>query len=181
MLTLEVGRAWSGGVLGGLAPLVAEGRALYCVDGANCFDPYAFSHHARLHGAVPEELLDRVFVTRAFTIHQLLAVTAEMLPALAGEEPRPVLVVLGLEQLFLEETLPMAERRRVLSDVMRNLAAVRDGGISLLVTFDPPQANRGWWKPMIDVGDIRGALLPDVAGQLVAKKPRVQVYQRARR
>lgn len=166
ILTLEVARSWTSEVLGGLAPLVlGEGRTLYCADGANCFDPYAFSLHARQRGFDPSVTLDRVFLTRCFTIHQLEAVAGEMLRPLARLDPPPLVAVLGLDHLFLEETLPLGERRQVLGRVLGHIAAMRAEGAMVLVTHDPPRAGRGWWRSMVrQVGDVhaavRGGALP---------------------
>jgi hypothetical protein len=144
-------------VLGGLAPLVVEGRELWCVDGGNCFDPVAFSTHARRHGIDPEAVLDRIRITRAFTIHQLEAVVTEMLPPLVERDPRPLVAVLGLDHLFLEESLPLRERRQVLGHIAGTLRDLRARGMMLLVTHDPPRERGAWWKPLIDrLGDCRG-------------------------
>jgi len=152
---LEASRRATPVVLGALAPLFLEGdRRLYVADGANCFDPYAFSHEARRRG-VGEDVLDRVFVTRCFTIHQLAAVTAELMPPLLGENPPAAMAVLGLDHLFLEESLRAAERSRVLARVMADLAGLRGGGARLLVTHEAPPRGQGWWRPMLEFGDVR--------------------------
>ncbi|MCB2154624.1 hypothetical protein KQI84_07030 [bacterium] len=157
-------------VLGGLAPQVLEGeRELYCVDGGNSFDPYVFSTYARRRGVDPALALDRVFVTRTFTIHQLEAVAAQLLPPLAGRRPQPIGAVLGIEHLFLEESLALRERRQVLERIAGHLTRLRREGMMILLTHDPPMEGRGWWRPVIDrLADFRGTVhrtpegLPDV-------------------
>lgn len=155
ILAVEVSGSLGSEVLGGLAPLVRRGQPLYCVDGGNRFDPYVFSLHARRKGCDAEALLDRVFVTRAFTIHQLAAVVGEMLPPLVAPEPPPLLAVLGLDHLFLEETLPVAERRLVLRGVLAGLQRMRALGTALLVTYERPAREEAWWRPMLELGDIQ--------------------------
>src|SRR5690606_5541175 len=119
ILALQIQRRLLSQMLGGLAPLILEGeRTLYCADSMNAFDPYAFSTYARRRGFDPGPALDRIFVTRSFTIHQLEAVAAEMLLPLAHLEPRPLVALLGLDHLFLEETLPLRERRQVLERIL---------------------------------------------------------------
>lgn len=165
LMALEVPRAWSSSVLGGLAPQVMgqggrDARPLYCADGANCFDPYAFGTAARRRGHDATEILDRVFVTRAFTIHQLEAVAAGMLAPLAHDPRhqsaacRPLVVVLGIEHLFLEQSLPRAERQRVLGRVLGHLRAMVDAGLTAIATHEPPRtdaraAEPAWWMPAI--------------------------------
>jgi hypothetical protein len=148
-------------VLGRLAPMLVAGeQRLYVVDGANGFTPYVFSREARRRG-LREDVLDRVFVTRAFTIHQLAAVTERMLPDLLRPgEPPPAIAVLGLDHLFLEESLRVAERTRVLTAVMADLQGLSRGGAHLLVTHERLPEEQTWWKPLREFGDVRARALP---------------------
>jgi len=147
-------------VLGALAPLFFTGEArLYLVDGANSFNPYVFAREARRRG-LREDVLDRVFVTRAFTIHQISAVTAEMMPPLLREQPGAVFGVLGLDHLFLEESLRVKERSRLLGGVVADLGRLRSGGARLVLTHEPPPRGQNWWKPMLEFGDVRGRVRP---------------------
>ena len=164
-LVLEASRRATPMVLGALAPLfLPEEARLYLVDGVNAFDPYVFVREARRRG-LREDVLDRVFVTRAFTIHQLAAVTAEMMPPVLRGEPGAVFGVLGLDHLFLEESLRGAERARVLRGIVADLECLRSAGARLLVTHEPPPAGQMWWKPMLDFGDIRCRALAEVNGE----------------
>ena len=165
ILVLVAGRAWASKVLGGLAPLVLAGRELRCVDGGNCFDPYALSAHARLRGVDPALMLERVFLTRAFTIHQLEAVVTQMLPPLSARDPRPLVAVLGLDRLFLEESLPLRERRQVLERVVEALRQLRADGMTLLVTHSPLRGRPAWWHPLIGgLADCRGTVREGAGG-----------------
>ena len=166
LLALQVSRAWTSEVLGGLAPgLLAAGSSLFCVDGGNSFDPYAFSTFARRAAREERDLLRRVRVTRAFTIHQLEAAAREMLEPLAALRPRPFVALLGLDHLFLEETLPLAERRRVLARVLASLHRMREAGLSIVATHDPPLDGRGWWKPLVDAqADAHGTVTREDTG-----------------
>lgn len=148
-LTVQAARQVTPLILGGLAPLVLAGGKLLCVDAGNAFDPCAFSVQARRRGVEPEAVLDRILVTRAFTIHQLEAVVCEGLPP-SPLPAGPVLVtVLGLDHLFLEETLPLWERRQVLGRILARLRQMPMEGLMLLVTHGPPRERSAWWQPLI--------------------------------
>jgi len=107
--TLQVARSSTPRVLAQLTSWVFAGRRLYCVDGCNRFDPYVFSALARGRGLDPETVLARIFVTRCFTIHQMEAVAAEMFEGLLTQRPEPLVAVLGLDFLFLEESVSLSE------------------------------------------------------------------------
>lgn len=143
---VQVPRSRTACVLGLLAPLVQEGHPLYCADGGNHFDPYAFGQFTRQRGQDPEPLLERVFVSRAFTIHQIHAVVAELLPPLVhAPPPRPLVAVLAIDNLFLEESLPQSERRFVFGDLLDQLEELNGKGLPILVTCDPPSRSSTWW------------------------------------
>jgi len=168
---LQIERSWTSRLLGDIASAMLDAARqagegdclLYCVDAANCFDPYAMSLRARRDGVAPEALLERVRVTRCFTIHQLAAVAAEMLPPLARRRPSAAIVVLGVDELFREESLPWRERARVLAKVARSMGSLPPGA-RLLATHDAPPPDEPWWRPMLEFGDWRGALVRDDGG-----------------
>jgi hypothetical protein len=142
-------------ILGSLAPVfLPEERRLYVVDAGNRFDPYVFAREARRRG-LREDVLDRVFVTRCFTIHQLAAVTRRMLPPLLRGTSPPAFAVLGLDHLFLEESLRATERARVLGGVVADLERPCRHGARLLVTHGSVPTGQPWWRPMLEFGDVR--------------------------
>jgi hypothetical protein len=124
-------------LLAGLARLVGPGREIYCADACNRFDPYRFSDWARRSGQDPTDVLSRVFVSRAFTIHQMAALARELVPTLAARRPRPLVVVLGTESLFLDEQIPLFERQHHFRLTMASLVELRAAGVSLVATMTP--------------------------------------------
>jgi hypothetical protein len=160
-LAIQAPRRATPMLLAKLAPVfLPPGRRLFVADGANSFDPYAFAIEARRRG-LREDVLDRVFVTRCFTIHQLAAVTAGMMRPLPRQVPGAAIVVLGLDHLFLEESLRAQERARVLRGVLGDLAAMQGEGARLMVTHEPVPAREAWWRPLAEFGDLRLEVFPD--------------------
>ncbi|MEQ8820241.1 MAG: hypothetical protein RLY93_08345 [Sumerlaeia bacterium] len=156
--SLQISRGLSSRLLRDLAPLVRPPEsALYCVDAVNAFDPYAFVQAARLWKADPDEVLGRVWITRTFTIHQLCAVAEDMVPALfaEGAGPPPAFVLLGLDHLFREESLPERERALVLNRVLAALEGL-PAEAELLMTYEPPPTHEPFWLPLRAFGGVRG-------------------------
>ena len=58
---------------------IAREKPVVFLDGANSFDPFLISKIARRAGLVPEELLGRIHISRAFTCHQMAALVVERL------------------------------------------------------------------------------------------------------
>ena len=104
------------------------------VDAANAFDPYRLVREARGRGIGRAAALCRVRVARAFTSHQLVRLLQEELP---GElEPLSLVLVLGPVTLFYDEQIPLAERRRLFTDMVAILATYKSTAPLLLL--QPP-------------------------------------------
>lgn len=183
-LALELRRWGTSTVLGGIGRMLLEEGRFYCVDAANTFDPYAFSRRARAAGIPGDEILDRVLVTRTFTIHQLHAVVAEMLPPLVHGTPADdacgaaapgcLIGILGLDHLFLEESLGWRERARTLAQVMGMLGQLRQEGARMLVTYEAPAKPASWWRPMLEFGDAAGRVIEGKDGEITIEVRRMR-------
>ena len=145
LLAVETARGHLSALQSRLAMLpTTEGRDIYVLDAANRFDAYAFSH------AIPPPPLERIFISRAFTIHQLEAAAAQLLPGLVLLSPRPFFLVLGIEHLFKEETLPQWEKIHTLKKTLNTLSQMTREKLPIVVTHEPPQdPRRDWWASII--------------------------------
>ena len=100
-----VPRGKTGHLIAALGPYLTEGRTLYCLDGGNVFNPYRLSACARGEGIDPGRILNQVFVSRAYTCHQLLEAARVMLPSLLDQKPEPIVILLGLIGFFTTRIL----------------------------------------------------------------------------
>ncbi len=132
---------------------VARGARVLVVDAANAFDPYRLVREARGRGISRAAALSRVRVARAFTSHQLVRLLKEELP---GElEPLSLVLVLGPVSLFYDEQIPLAERRRLFTNMVDILAAYKARAPLLLLQPPLPKgaANRRFGRllaPLLD-------------------------------
>jgi hypothetical protein len=104
------------------------------VDAANAFDPYRLVREARGRGISWAAALSRVQVARAFTSHQLVRLLKEELTRQL--EPQSLVLVLGPVSLFYDEQIPLAERRRLFTDMVAILAACK--ATAPLLLLQPP-------------------------------------------
>lgn len=166
-------------VLTGVARLLVGNRVIYCADGCNRFDPYRFSQWARRSGLDPGEVLGRVYISRAFTIHQMAALATEEFPRLVGNgtDP-PLLVILGLEELFLDEQISRFEREHHFCRTLRALEKLRRCGGSLLVTVgsDGDRERRGrampWIRRLARSAEVMARLRTLAGGTLLFEQTR---------
>jgi hypothetical protein len=125
------------------------------VDAANAFDPYRLVREARGRGIFRAAALSGVRVARAFTSHQLVRLLKEELP---GElEPLSLVLVLGPVSLFYDEQIPLAERRRLFTNMVDILAAYK--ATAPLLLLQPPRprgaANRRFGDLLTPLLDYR--------------------------
>lgn len=113
---------------------VARGARVLVVDAANAFDPYRLVREARNRGLSRAAALSGVRVARAFTSHQLVRLLKEELP---GElESLSLVLVLGPVSLFYDEQIPLAERRRLFTNMVDILVTYKARAPLLLL--QPP-------------------------------------------
>ena len=160
-------------VLAGVARLLGTNRRIYCADGCNRFDPYRFSQWARSMGLDPTAVLSRVYISRAFTIHQMAALATEELPRLSTDPEPPLVVLLGIETLFLDEQVPHFEREHLFRRTLGALSDLRCRGFSLLATVSPEDrsaaarrvpSGRPWRQLLTRSADVMTRLRPFGAG-----------------
>jgi hypothetical protein len=117
-------------------------RVLY-LDGANAFDPYIPTRMAREAGLDPRPVLNRLFVSRAFTCHQFETLVADRLEgAIRGYRPGLV-VISGWGHLFHDENVPRREAMRLLESTVAAVRRLAERGTPLLATHaDGPDLPR---------------------------------------
>jgi hypothetical protein len=114
------------------AARLAQAGPLRVVDGGNRFNVYLLARLAgRLQRAALHETLQRVRFARAFTCFQMAALL-EQIPAI----PDPTLVIDFLNT-FYDESVPLAERRRVLEACLGQLRRLSHPA-AVVVSVRPP-------------------------------------------
>jgi hypothetical protein len=123
-----------------VASLLASGQHVVFIDSANAFDPFLISEVATGWGRRPEELLDRIHVSRTFTVHQLEALITERLSDALKTYTSRVLVASGFLNNLYDEDVELREVWRIFREATAHLRALADSGALVLVVCPNPGA-----------------------------------------
>lgn len=118
--------------LGGL-----ESNAIF-IDGGNNFRLYKVSRLARLYGLRPRDVLQRIFISRAFTAHQMTSIVLEKLEETVAESNAKLVILSDFEELYLDKDVRPDESKEVFSQVTSYLASFAEqNSIIILATCSP--------------------------------------------
>ncbi len=123
--------------LGGL------GSNVVFVDGGNTFRLYKIARLAQLHQLNPQEALERIFISRAFTAYQLTALVMEKLEETVSRYNAKLVVISDIAGFFLDTDIPNEEAERVYSQIVSYLAAfAKKHNIILVATYLPYESSK---------------------------------------
>ncbi len=108
------------------------------VDGGNTFRLYHVARLAQLHQLNPREVLDRIFISRAFTAHQMAMLVMDKLKETVNRVNAKLAIISDVEGLFLDEDINDEEAKRVFSHVTAYLSKFAEENQLTLITTCPP-------------------------------------------
>ena len=121
-----------------IASLLASGQHVVFIDSANAFNPFLIAEVATQLNRPPEELLDRIHVSRTFTVHQLEALITERIATALTTYASRVLVASGFLDNLYDEDVELREAWRVFRKATAHLRALADTGSLVLVVCPAP-------------------------------------------
>lgn len=181
VLSLAMPAQRTGDLFSGLAPLLVAGVRIYCVDGGNVFNPAKLIVRLRQCGCDPMPFMQRqLFISRAFTCHQLAAATEELIGPLIDHDDPTLALILGIDRLFLDEDLPLYERRYFFSRVVEQARDFGRRGLPILITCGSDNGLRpGAPNPWLAHLRARTRLADDLAGAIeTMTRPRAPLSER---
>jgi len=123
--------------LGGLSSSVVF------IDGGNSFRLYKIARLAQLNQLDPEEVLGRIFVSRAFTAYQLTSLIMEKLEQTISRYNAKLVVISDIAGFFLDNDVPQEEAQRIYSQIVSYLSNLaRKLGIIIIATYLPYTDNK---------------------------------------
>ncbi len=118
--------------LGGL-----ETNVLF-VDGANSFRLYDISDIAQAWELDPKHVLERIFVSRAFTAYQLVSIILDKIQTAVTKYDTKIVIISNLAQLFLDKDLPKKEAKELFNQLTNYLSTfAEENRVILIVTHKP--------------------------------------------
>jgi hypothetical protein len=120
--------------LGGL------GSNVVFIDGANTFRLYQITSLARLHQIDPKQVLDRIYISRAFTAYQMVALILQKLEDVVKTFNAKLVIVSDIAAMFLDKDVQDEEAKRIYSQVTTHLSNfAREHQVIIVATYPPRQ------------------------------------------
>ena len=118
-------------------------RAVY-IDGGNTFDPYSVSALAQEYGLEPKSVLEKIFISRAFTAYQLTALVFEKLEEALKKHRSKLVIVSDVIGLFLDRDVPKIEGRDIFLKMTHYLSEVASRRRTVIIAsyFPRPYSSR---------------------------------------
>jgi len=118
-----------------LPRLLAEGKQVLCLDGANRFDPLLIARFARQRGMQTAEFSRRIRVARAFTCFQLTELLVRV-PRLLEKFAADALIVTALPDLYFDEDVRERDAEVAFRHALDALRALRPLPLGVAVFSD---------------------------------------------
>lgn len=127
--------------LSAAAHVLLNGVPMTLVDGTNRFDAYYIAEFARRVSSQPStrqhvepnDLLQNIFVSRAFTCYQMEATITERLLAFVQKKGSPVVIIFGLLDTFYDDQAPLFEVKASLQRIITALQRLKQEHVSVLL------------------------------------------------
>ncbi len=147
-----------------LAAALALRGPLTILDGGNRFQPYRVAHLLRQKTVDVNAAAKRIFIQRAFTCYQMLALL-ENTPAL-----RQPYIILDLLATFYDDHVPAHEARRLLELCLMQVERLSQSAPVLITLAPPITPERGF---LVDTVCARASqiLLPEIPAQAETQLP----------
>ena len=102
------------------------------IDGGNIFNPYLVAESARRYGLNPRMVLQRIYVSRAFTAYQLSSLILERLEEAIEKFEARFVAVSEISSLFLDRDVPRTEAEDLFVKVCRRLQKIAAEGKAII-------------------------------------------------
>lgn len=123
--------------IGGLASKVVF------IDGGNKFRLYKIARLSQLHQMDPKQVLERIYISRAFTAYQLTSLLMEKLEETVKKYNAKVVVISDIAGFFLDEDVDNEEACSIYGQVLNYLSGfARKNKVIIIATYLPYHSSK---------------------------------------
>jgi hypothetical protein len=113
------------------------------VDGGNTFRLYSVSRIAQLHQLVPRQVLERIFISRAFTAYQMTSIILDKLKETIDKFDSKLVIISDIAGLYLDKDIPTREAKDVFNQLIMHLSRfAEENQLVVLATYFPHYPSR---------------------------------------
>lgn len=119
------------------------GSSIVFVDGGNSFNPYLVAEFARNYGLDSRLVLEKIYVSRAFTAYQLSSLILEKLESLLNRKRCKLLLVSDITSLFLDRDVPKTEAKDLFMEICSKLSEIATKKMAIVfVSYFPVRGSK---------------------------------------
>src|SRR5665647_2679140 len=108
------------------------------IDGGNTFRLYQIAQFAQIHRLNPKQVLDNIFISRAFTAYQLTSLITHQLKETIKKYDAKLFIISDVAGFFLDKDIPEYEAKRIFSQVTTYLSNfARENKVIIIATYPP--------------------------------------------
>jgi hypothetical protein len=108
------------------------------IDGGNTFRLYQIAQFAQIHSLNPKQILDNIFISRAFTAYQLTSLITHQLKKIIKKYDAKLVLISDIAGFFLDKDISEYEAQRIFSQVTTYLSSfARENKVIIISTYPP--------------------------------------------
>ena len=108
------------------------------IDGGNTFRLYQIAQFAQIHHLNPKQVLDNIFISRAFTAYQATSLITHQLKEAIQKYGAKIVIISDIAGFFLDKDIPDYEAQRIFSQVTTYLSNfARENKVIVIATYPP--------------------------------------------
>jgi hypothetical protein len=111
------------------------------VDGGNTFRLYQIAQLAQIHHLNPKQVLDNIYISRAFTAYQVTSLITHHLKEAIKKYNAKLAIISDIASFFLDKDIPEDETQRIFSQTTTYLSNFARETKTIIVATYPPHAD----------------------------------------
>jgi len=139
------------------------------VDGGNTFRLYDVSCFAQLHKIDPKEVLERIFISRAFTAYQMTSLVLDKLQNAVEKHNSKLVIISDIAGLYLNKDVPKREAKDVFNQLTVYLSNfAKENHVIVFATYLPhyPSKRNVFFKAVVcGRANVAASVTPSKHGQ----------------